>query len=50
MSDECVHARTIRNGFRGRQHGLRLDPSLELLMQAFNCIRVKVKSLSPASS
>jgi hypothetical protein len=36
-----------RGGLHGRQHGLRLDPSLELLMQAFNCIRMKVKSLSP---
>jgi hypothetical protein len=26
-------------GFRGRQHGLRLDPSLELLLQSLDRIR-----------
>jgi hypothetical protein len=26
-------------GFCGRQHGLRLDPPLELLVQSFDCIR-----------
>ena len=51
-----------RGSFRGRQHGLRLDPSLELFMQSLDQFdvridfhwlfgkRVKVNSLSPASS